>query len=137
MAGENRFKHPVNVQNVLKDGSTPLSFLLAGVGNGALGSLFSFDVDLTYLPIARHAFGTLVGLAKAQGNLRPQQRKDLKAHLTLLDIHFATIARDLLLCMFLHTLAEEQLDADARLELQASLVYIYVGWAMPDYCSER
>lgn len=90
-----------------------------------------------YTSTARHVFGTLIGLGSAQRKLRPQQKPEFKAHLTLLDIHFATIARDLLLCMLIHILVENQLEADARLEVQTTLVYVYIGWAMPDYCSEQ
>jgi hypothetical protein len=61
----------------------------------------------------------------------------MKAHVTLLDIHFATIARDLLLCMLIDCLVQGQLDATARSEVQTTLVYVYVGWVMPDYCEVR
>lgn len=61
----------------------------------------------------------------------------MNAHVTLLDIHFATIARDLLLCMLIDCLAQGELDADAHLEVQTTLVYVYVGWAMPKYCEAR
>jgi hypothetical protein len=61
----------------------------------------------------------------------------MKAHVTLLDIHFATIARDLLLCMLIDHLAHDELDVTARLEVQMTLVYVYVGWVMPEYCQVR
>ncbi|RDB17580.1 hypothetical protein Hypma_001021 [Hypsizygus marmoreus] len=113
------YEAPLSMQSFVKSDSLPLSFLFGGAGD------------------ARHVFGTLIGLGRAHKKLRPPQKKNLKAHLTVLDIHFATVARDLLVCWLINTLVENQLDATGRLEVQSTIVYIYIGWVMPDYCAAR
>ncbi|KAG6908799.1 hypothetical protein DXG01_003246 [Tephrocybe rancida] len=111
---------PVNLQNFVKENSNPLAFLFGGAGDG------------------RHVFGTLIGLRRAQKKLKPPQIKAMKTiHLTVLDIHFATVARDLLICWLVNTLIENKLDATGYLEVQSALVYIYIGHVMPDYAHSR
>lgn len=39
--------------------------------------------------------------------------------------------------MMIHTLAQDTLDATTRLELHATLVYVFIGWVMPPYCEKR
>ncbi|KAG5637440.1 hypothetical protein H0H81_004549 [Sphagnurus paluster] len=94
---------PVNIQTFAKNGSLPLAFLFGGAGD------------------ARHVFGTILGLTRAHKKLRPVEKKALKTHITVLDIHFATVARDLVLFWLLNKLVEEKLDAISRLEIQAAL----------------
>lgn len=32
---------------------------------------------------------------------------------------------------------QDTLGADDRLELQATMVYVFIGWIMPSYCEKR
>ncbi|KAI0719792.1 hypothetical protein C8T65DRAFT_725210 [Cerioporus squamosus] len=64
------------------------------------------------------------------------KRSRFHAHLTLLDIHDATIARDLCLLMLLHELNKTK-DSIDKAELNATLMYMFCGMAMPSYCHER
>ena len=84
----------------------------------------------------RHALGTLVGLHEAFQKLPKTKRTQFKAHLTLLDVHDATIARDVCILMLLHALTEAS-DATARAEIKATLTYTFCGAAMPSYCYKR
>lgn len=65
------------------------------------------------------------------------RKKEMRAHITLLDVHFATIARDLIFFMLIDSLVEGEMDEVIRLEIRATLMYVSVGWAMPDYCYTR
>ena len=56
--------------------------------------------------------------------------------MTLLDIHDATMARNLCVLMLLHHLNLEA-DAIARAEIKTTLMYMSCGVAMPRYCHER
>ncbi|KAI0657611.1 hypothetical protein C8Q70DRAFT_1055762 [Cubamyces menziesii] len=95
-----------------------IALLFGGVGDG------------------RHALGTLVGLHEAFQKLPKTKRTQFKAHLTLLDVHDATIARDVCILMLLHALTEAS-DATARAEIKATLTYTFCGAAMPSYCYKR
>lgn len=90
-----------------------------------------------YRQTGRHSFGTLIGLGIEAAKLTPSRRASLKGHVTLLDIHPYVIARNLLMLMMVHSLAHEALDELDRIELQATLVYLFIGWAMPAYCDRR
>ncbi|CAA7271282.1 unnamed protein product [Cyclocybe aegerita] len=90
----------LNLRSFSKEHISQLSFLIAGVGD------------------ARHAFGTIIGLGKAREKLTGALKKGLRAHIMLLDIHFGTIARDLLLFLLI-----------AHLHLH--------GWVIPSYCYDR
>ena len=57
--------------------------------------------------------------------------------MTLLDIHPAIMARNLLFFMMIEILVQDTLGADDRLELQATMVYVFIGWIMPSYCEKR
>lgn len=65
------------------------------------------------------------------------RKKEMRVHITLLDVHFATIARDLIFFMLIDSLVEGEMDQVTRLEIRATLMYVSVGWAMPDYCYTR
>ncbi len=84
----------------------------------------------------RHVLGTLSGLHLAYKKLAKKKQKRFHAHLTLLDIHDATIARDLSLLMLLHDLNRTK-DPMSRVEINATLMYMFTGMAMPSYCHER
>ncbi|KAG2005845.1 hypothetical protein CC2G_002213 [Coprinopsis cinerea AmutBmut pab1-1] len=96
-----------------------LSFLVAGVGDG------------------KHAFGTLIGLKLARDKLSREKQAHFKPHLTLLDVHPATVARNILFFMFLDQLLEGQLTSTERLEVMTTLFYVCLGWVMPSYCWDR
>lgn len=100
---------------------------------GTLGTPFCLATDA--LP-GRHAFGTIVGLHQAYRGLPKVKKNKLHAHLTLLDIHDATVARDLTVLMLLHDLSQA-LDTTTRAEITATLMYVYCGAAMPSYCYDR
>ncbi|KAL1948087.1 hypothetical protein VTO73DRAFT_12162 [Trametes versicolor] len=98
--------------------SLDVAFLFGGVGDG------------------RHAFGTIAGLSQALTKLPKAKRSQFNAHLTLLDIHDGTIARDLCILLLLHELNSTS-DSTARSEIKATLTYTFGGVAMPDYCYRR
>lgn len=61
----------------------------------------------------------------------------MKAYVTLLDIHPYMMARNLLFFMMIDALVQDKLEAIDRLEVQAAMVYIYIGWIVPSYCEKR
>ena len=64
------------------------------------------------------------------------KQSKLRVHMTLLDIHDATIARDLCILMLLHQLNSEP-DAIGKAEIKATLMYTFCGVVMPAYCYDR
>ncbi|KAF8958545.1 hypothetical protein BDZ97DRAFT_1906448 [Flammula alnicola] len=102
------YDDPINFRSLSKEQLAQLSFLVAGVGDG------------------RHGFGTIIGLGKAHAKLNASQKKDMKAHVTFLDIHFAIIARNLVFFLLIDELMSEDLDPQTRIETQATLVYLFV-----------
>ncbi|KAI9060061.1 hypothetical protein FKP32DRAFT_1656899 [Trametes sanguinea] len=110
--------YPLHLDKLPTDHLSEVAFLFGGVGDG------------------RHAFGSLAGLHKAYKKLSKLKKAKFRAHLTLLDVHEGTIARDLCIFMLLQALMDES-DPVARTELQATLTYTYCGAAMPDYCYNR
>ena len=64
------------------------------------------------------------------------KQSQFHAHLTLLDFHDATIARDLCVLMLLHWL-NNTTDTIEQAEIKATLMYTFCGVAMPDYCYDR
>ncbi|KAH9903204.1 hypothetical protein C8Q73DRAFT_673716 [Cubamyces lactineus] len=95
-----------------------LSFMFGGVGDG------------------RHAFGTIVGLYEAYKTLPAPKQAVFHAHLTLLDIHPTAITRDLCMLLLLHEY-NNATDPVARVELKATLMYIFCAGVMPSYCYAR
>jgi len=88
--------------------------------------------------LGRHAFGTLIGLGFAASKLsKLKKRGDLKPHIILPDIHPAIMARNLLLFMMIDILARDTLGVVDRLEVQTTVVYVFIGWIMPSYCEKR
>ncbi|KAJ7110686.1 hypothetical protein C8R44DRAFT_883805 [Mycena epipterygia] len=85
---------------------------------------------------ARHVFGTLISLHDTSYRLNENQRDALNVHITLLDIKEHALARDLVV-MFLLSKIMVCDDATERLELQATVFYIYTTLVMPKYCQER
>ncbi|KAF8970584.1 hypothetical protein BDZ97DRAFT_1753793 [Flammula alnicola] len=92
------------------------TFLFGGAGDG------------------RHAFGTLVHLAdmaNKTGTLDP-----ITVHMTLVDVHPASLARIIIVLALLRQILEVRLSEDKtrRLELYTSLFYLYTSMLMPSYC---
>lgn len=61
--------------------------------------------------------------------------KPKPAHMTLIDIQPASVARVIMVLSLLHQIAEAQLhkDTDKRLLLYTTLFYLYSALLMPDY----
>ncbi|TFK27293.1 hypothetical protein FA15DRAFT_220295 [Coprinopsis marcescibilis] len=112
-------KDPLDFAAMKSEQLEKLAFLVGGVGD------------------AKIAFGTVIGLKDSYDKLSHQKQEHFKAHLVFLDHHFATVARDLLMFMFLDQLRDCQMDPTTRLEIMATLVYLYIGWMMPSYCYGR
>ncbi|KAI0719795.1 hypothetical protein C8T65DRAFT_603249 [Cerioporus squamosus] len=110
--------HPLKIDKLSLDMLSKLSFMFGGVGDG------------------RHVLGTLCGLLDGFWKLTKAKQLQFKVHLTLLDIHDATLARDLCMFMLLHELATTT-DATAKVEIKATLMYMFCGAVMPPYCYER
>ncbi|KDR74056.1 hypothetical protein GALMADRAFT_250787 [Galerina marginata CBS 339.88] len=98
-----------------RERQTSLSFLFGGSGD------------------ARHAFGTLldIGCKLRKDVLDGRDTPDV--HLTLVDIHPATLARTLVIFELLHRITGVE---DKRLKLETTLFYLYMCLAVPDYCNE-
>ena len=79
---------------------------------------------------------TLCGLASTFDQVSETRRAAFHAHLTLLDIHAATIARDLEMILLLDQLNHTN-DTTARIEIKATLMYVFCGVVMPSYCYDR
>ncbi|KAI0366582.1 hypothetical protein BV20DRAFT_971762 [Pilatotrama ljubarskyi] len=110
--------YPLKLDELPTELLASVSFFFGGVGDG------------------RHALGTIAGVYHAYKKLPKAKQDKFHAHLTLLDIHDATIARDLCVLMLLHQLSEAT-DSVERAELKATLTYTFCGVAMPDYCADR
>ncbi|KAI0357689.1 hypothetical protein OH77DRAFT_1502792 [Trametes cingulata] len=109
---------PLDLNKLPKNCLSEVAFLFGGVGDG------------------RHAFGTLSGLHDAYKALPKAKRVLLHAHLTMLDIHDATIARDLCMLILLDQLITTT-DAATRIEIKATLMYMFLAAVMPSYCYDR
>jgi hypothetical protein len=94
----------------------------------------SFDFAKLYTTLtARHVFGTL---ADSVAKFCTENAIDIpRLHLTLVEIHPATLARTLLIFELLDriSLAENPVK---ELELETTLFYLYVSLAMPGYCED-
>ncbi|KAF6743653.1 hypothetical protein DFP72DRAFT_827356 [Ephemerocybe angulata] len=97
-----------------------LSFLIAGCGDGEPKAMQSQSLGLL------HDFG-----------LTQEQKDSVKIHLTLLDIHPATIARDVIFFMFLDQLVNMEDMKLEKLEIVTTLFYLYCGYMLPTYCYDR
>ena len=88
-----------------------------------------------YLP-ARHLFGTLCGLHSEYKRLADNKKANFRVHITALDHHDVMLTRDLTVLMLLHQLNTRPGTVQQD-EIQATLMYVYCGMAMPQYCFER
>ena len=93
---------------------------------------FYLTNTFTTIP-ARHVFGTLIDFVD---KFCTENANDIpRLHLTLLEIHPATVARTLLIFELIEliSLTENPLE---ELELETTLFYLYVSLAMPGYCED-
>ncbi|KAK0437373.1 hypothetical protein EV421DRAFT_1828683 [Armillaria borealis] len=86
---------------------------------------------------ARHVFGTLISLHKSFTQLGKNKKKHFRVHLTLLDIHPTTLARDLVLFVLMDDLIASRNSEEDEAEIKATLFYTYFGILMPSYCHHR
>ncbi|KAJ7607618.1 hypothetical protein DFH06DRAFT_1111847 [Mycena polygramma] len=95
-----------------------LAFLFGGVGD------------------ARHVFGTLIDLHETSRRMNQNRRSALRVHITLLDIKEHALARDLVVMVLLSKIMTCA-ETTAKLELQATVFYVYTAMVMPEYCHKR
>jgi hypothetical protein len=110
-----------------------LSFLFGGSGDGQLHSHLLILQKLYTTLTARHVFGTLVDFV---AKFCTENASNIpRLHLTLVEIHPATLARTLLIFELIEriSLAENPMK---ELELETTLFYLYVSLAMPGYCED-
>lgn len=96
--------------------------------------VFSSDVDLL---VARHVFGSMVGLYQTYKQLSQAKQSKFRAHFTLLDIQPTALARDLCILLLLDDLMAGDHDAEETAEIRATLFYVYVAPIMSSYCDQR
>ncbi|KAF9526017.1 hypothetical protein CPB83DRAFT_896481 [Crepidotus variabilis] len=112
-------KDPMNLQASSKEQLEQLAFFFGGAGD------------------ARHVYRTIIGLGEEYSRLSTKQQQSIKVPVTINDIHFVAIARNLLHLLIIDKLLSSDLDELARLELEATLVYTYVAWIVPSYVHDR
>ncbi|KAF5325654.1 hypothetical protein D9611_000806 [Ephemerocybe angulata] len=141
-----------------------LSFLIAGCGDArhAFSTLVGLHNTLTPNPRPKAMQSQSLGLLHDFG-LTQEQKDSVKIHLTLLDIHPATIARDVIFFMFLDQLVNMEVQISnaerkkergkekaggnseitiedmklEKLEVVTTLFYLYCGYMLPTYCYDR
>ncbi|KAI0357691.1 hypothetical protein OH77DRAFT_1435494 [Trametes cingulata] len=109
---------PLNLQELPDNVLSEVNFLFGGVGDG------------------RHTFATISGLHDAYRRLPADKQRIFHTHLTMLDIHDGTIARDLCMLMLLDQLVNAP-EAALRAEIIATLMYVFVAPVTPSYCYDR
>ncbi|OCH87485.1 hypothetical protein OBBRIDRAFT_837319 [Obba rivulosa] len=113
-------KYPIDIDNLPVDRLSQFAFMFGGVGD------------------ARHVFGTIAGSCEAFFLLSEAKRPKLRVHMTLLDIHPATLARDLIMFRLLsYLVSDSDLSKLDLWEIHATLMYTYGGVVMPAYCFAR
>jgi len=100
--------------------------------------VFQLYIVIQILLSGRHLLGSLIGLKLAHRSLSKHQKTVVRFHLTALDIHPTTIARDLILLLLLNELVDGQTVApETKAEIIATYMYAFVGVMTPDYCHKR
>ncbi|KAF8970597.1 hypothetical protein BDZ97DRAFT_1914492 [Flammula alnicola] len=87
----------------------------------------------------RHVFGTFMHLADMANETGMVEQLDLiTVHMTLMDVHPASLARIIIVLALLRQILEARLSKDKarRLELYTTLFYLYTSMLMPDYCRQ-
>ncbi|KAF9480632.1 hypothetical protein BDN70DRAFT_877325 [Pholiota conissans] len=84
----------------------------------------------------RHVFGTLIHLADFAR--RQGKSKNVNVHMTLLDIHPATLARLAIMLSILQQIIEARKKNNVTkvVELHATIFYLFTTMLMPDYCRQ-
>ncbi|KAH8101271.1 hypothetical protein BXZ70DRAFT_1007652 [Cristinia sonorae] len=110
---------PIHLKSMSNEELSRLSFLFGGIGD------------------ARHAYGSIIGLGKAYMKLNRRKASKIQAHFTLLDCQSTALARDLSIFLMLDQLSQHNGPAKERLEIVATIFYVFIGVLMPPYCHER
>lgn len=116
-----------------------LSWRFSSEGSGTVGDtrlLTEHAVAHTFGSLGRHAFGTISRLFEAYQQLPHARQATFHTHLTMLDIHEATIARDLCMLILLEDLTHAD-EPHVRDEIKATLMYTFLVPLMPSYCYTR
>lgn len=87
--------------------------------------------------LARHVFGSIIGLHKAYATLDQERKLSFNVHLTMLDIQPTALARDLCILILLNDLMSAERGTELETEIKATLFYVYTAVLMPAYCHER
>lgn len=90
-----------------------------------------------YCSVARHVFGSMIGLHLKYKRLSKAKQAQFKAHITLLDIHPTALARDLCILVLLDELMMASHNAETKNEIRTTIFYIYTGVIVPPYCYDR
>jgi len=92
-----------------------------------------YSTNLYTTLTARHVFGTLVDFV---AKFCTENASDIpQLHLTLVEIHPATLARTLLIFELIERISLA-VNPMKELELETTLFYLYVSLAMPGYCED-
>ncbi|KAF6758074.1 hypothetical protein DFP72DRAFT_889855 [Ephemerocybe angulata] len=114
--GVNKTKElTIDVHALRRDKLLDLAFLFGGSGD------------------ARHAFGTIFHLSDICSRLK-RHEKTPTMHLTLVDIHPATLARVMLVFALIRKLLRIPRSDERRLDYETTIFYMYTTILMPDYC---
>lgn len=118
------------------EGRESWSFLFGGSGDGMWTYHICQYMWLTN-DVARHVFGTIIHLADMAdevGSLEPID--DCQMHMTLMDVHPASLARVIMVMSLVRQILATRISKDElkRIELYATLFYLYGTMLMPNYC---
>ncbi|KAF8876825.1 hypothetical protein BD779DRAFT_1475455 [Infundibulicybe gibba] len=114
------YESPIDLSTFTKKELGELSFLLAGIGD------------------ARHVYATLVGAERAYFRLPRSKQDSFQLHITMLDTHPAPLARDLCVMLLLNQLVNVRKgDATEKVEIMATIFYVYAAVVIPSYCEKR
>lgn len=91
-------------------------------------------------PTARHVFGTLIHISETARmfNTLKKTNTGVSVHMTLIDIHPATLARVIVIFSLIHQILRARVSKDnaKKVELHATLFYVYTTMLMPSYCRQ-
>ena len=131
------YTHPLHINRMSSERLSKISLMFGGIGDGLYPHIFfKSEYSCNAYMLARHLFGSLCGLHAEYRRLADNKKLDFRVHITALDHHDVMLARDLTVLMLLHQLNTHpgMVEQD---EIQATLMYVYCGMAMPQYCFER
>ncbi|KAI0315921.1 hypothetical protein OF83DRAFT_1129611 [Amylostereum chailletii] len=105
---------PMPLDQVPLDLLPNLSFLFGGVGD------------------ARHVYGSIIGLYRAHNRAPSARRAQIKAHITLLDIHPTMVARDLVVFMLMDLLVQGNESPASEIEIKGAIFHTFMGVLVPN-----